>query len=81
MSQKKTAERTTLRTNNEPMAIEASVEFEQLLDTEQAARLLRMHPQTLRIKARSGEIPAKQVGKRWRFRASTLNHWLEEPAC
>jgi len=51
-------------------------EFEPLLDTEQAARLLRMHPRTLRTKARRGSIPAVQVGKRWRFRASSLDRWL-----
>ena len=51
-------------------------DFEPLLDTEQAARLLRMHPRTLRTKARSGSIPAVQVGKRWRFRASSLDRWL-----
>jgi excisionase family DNA binding protein len=50
--------------------------FEPLLDTEEAAKLLRMHPRTLRTKARRGSIPAIQVGKRWRFRASTLDRWL-----
>jgi excisionase family DNA binding protein len=50
--------------------------FEPLLDTDEAARLLRMHPRTLRTKARIGSIPGIQVGRRWRFRASTLNHWL-----
>jgi excisionase family DNA binding protein len=54
--------------------------FEPLLDTEEAARLLRMHPRTLRTKARSGAIPAVQVGRRWRFRVSALNHWLDEIA-
>ena len=44
--------------------------FEPLLDTEEAARLLRMHPRTLRTKARKREIPAIQVGRRWRFRVS-----------
>jgi len=51
-------------------------DFEPLLDTEEAAKLLRMHPRTLRTKARRGSIPAVQVGKRWRFRASTLDRWL-----
>jgi excisionase family DNA binding protein len=50
--------------------------FEPLLDTDEAARLLRMHPRTLRTRARTGSIPGVQVGRRWRFRASTLNHWL-----
>lgn len=54
--------------------------FEPLLDTEEAARLLRMHPRTLRKKARKGSIPGVQVGKRWRFRASTLDRWLGQLA-
>jgi excisionase family DNA binding protein len=52
--------------------VQSQRDFEPLLDTEEAARLLRMHPRTLRTKARRGSIPAVQVGKRWRFRASTL---------
>jgi excisionase family DNA binding protein len=51
--------------------------FEPLLDVVEAAGLLRMHPRTLRAKARKQLIPAIQVGRRWRFRASTLNTWLE----
>jgi excisionase family DNA binding protein len=54
--------------------------FEPLLDTDEAARLLRMHPRTLRTMARIGSIPGVQVGRRWRFRASTLNHWLGQLA-
>jgi len=56
--------------------VQSHSDFEPLLDTEEAARLLRMHPRTLRTKARRGAIPAVQVGKRWRFRASTLDRWL-----
>jgi excisionase family DNA binding protein len=56
--------------------IESDREFEPLLDVAEAARLLRMHPRTLRTKARERLIPAVQVGRRWRFRASTLNDWL-----
>jgi excisionase family DNA binding protein len=54
--------------------------FEPLLDVIEAARLLRIHPKTLRIKARRGIIPAVQIGRVWRFRVSTLNRWLERIA-
>ena len=60
--------------------VQSHSDFEPLLDTEEAARLLRMHPRTLRTKARRGSIPAVQVGKRWRFRASTLDRWLGKRA-
>jgi excisionase family DNA binding protein len=51
-------------------------EFELLLDSDQAARLLRIHPKTLQKMARRGEIHGSHVGKLWRFRASDLNDWL-----
>jgi excisionase family DNA binding protein len=52
--------------------------FEPLLDVAEAARLLRIHPKTLRAKAGHGIIPGIQIGRVWRFRASMLNRWLEE---
>jgi excisionase family DNA binding protein len=54
--------------------------FEPLLDVIDAARLLRIHPKTLRVKARRGIIPAVRIGRVWRFRVSTLNRWLERIA-
>jgi len=51
--------------------------FEPLLDCVEAAALLRMHPRTLKRKARQGQIPGIPVGRMWRFRASALNKWLE----
>ena len=50
--------------------------FEQLLDSDEAAALLKIHPKTLQKMARSGEITGVQIGKLWRFRASVLNAWL-----
>jgi len=55
-------------------------DFEPLLDSEEAAALLRIHPKTLQKLARLGEIDAIQVGKLWRFRASALNRWIEKLA-
>lgn len=51
--------------------------FEPLLDLRQAAAILGMHWKTLEGKARDRKIPAVKVGKRWRFRLSSLNAWLE----
>jgi len=50
--------------------------FEQLLDSDEAAALLKIHPKTLQKMARNGEISGVQIGKLWRFRASVLNAWL-----
>jgi excisionase family DNA binding protein len=52
--------------------------FEPLLDLGQAAALLGMHWKTLETMARAHRIPGLKVGKRWRFRASALNRWLED---
>jgi len=54
----------------------STTEFEPLLDSEQAAGLLRIHPKTLQKLARRGEIRGTHVGKLWRFRASDLNAWI-----
>jgi excisionase family DNA binding protein len=51
-------------------------EFEPLLDSDQAAGLLRIHPKTLQKMARRGEIHGSHVGKLWRLRASDLDDWL-----
>jgi excisionase family DNA binding protein len=51
-------------------------EFEPLLDSSEAAALLRIHPKTLQKLARRGEIKGSHVGKPWRFRVSDLNEWL-----
>jgi excisionase family DNA binding protein len=49
--------------------------FEPLLNTEEAAALLQIHPKTLERWARAGKVPAFNLG-RWRFRASQLDAWL-----
>jgi excisionase family DNA binding protein len=50
--------------------------FERLLDSSEAASLLRIHPKTLQKMARCGEIEGRHVGRCRRFRASDLNNWL-----
>jgi excisionase family DNA binding protein len=54
--------------------------FEPLLDSDEAARLLRIHPKTLQKMARDGEIASIHIGKLWRFRASDLNRWVQKIA-
>jgi excisionase family DNA binding protein len=54
----------------------APLSFEPLLDSDEAAALLKIHPKTLQRMARNGEICGVHVGKLWRFRVSALNEWL-----
>lgn len=57
--------------------VQPSNAFEPLLDLHEASAILGMHWKTLEAKARGHEVPAFKVGKRWRFRLSSLNSWLE----
>jgi excisionase family DNA binding protein len=50
--------------------------FERVLNTEEAAALLQVHPKTLQKMAREGTVPAFRIGDFWRFRASALDEWL-----
>lgn len=50
--------------------------FEPVLNTEEAAALLQIHPKTLQKMAREGTVPAFRIGDLWRFRASALDEWL-----
>ena len=58
-------------------ASQPATPFEPLLDLHEASAVLGMHWKTLEAKARGHEVPAFKVGKRWRFRLSSLNSWLE----
>ena len=48
---------------------------EPLLDSWQAAAMMKIHPKTLQKLARRG-IPGVHVGKLWRFRASAIEAWI-----
>ena len=50
---------------------------EPLLDTEQAAAIIQIHPKTLQKFARAGQIQGIHIGKLWRFRMSALEAWLD----
>jgi excisionase family DNA binding protein len=54
----------------------SAVAFERVLNTEEAAALLQIHPKTLQKMAREGIVPAFRIGDLWRFRASALDEWL-----
>ena len=55
--------------------------LEDLLDSEQAAAIVKVHPKTLQRYARNGIVCGLRVGKLWRFRASSLDQWLRSGLC
>jgi excisionase family DNA binding protein len=58
----------------------SNTDFEPLMDSDEAAALLKIHPKTLQRMARRGQVVGIQIGKLWRFRTSDLNKMLEKVA-
>jgi excisionase family DNA binding protein len=51
--------------------------IEALLSTREASEILKIHPKVLERMAKRGDVPALKVGKFWRYRASSLDAWIE----
>jgi excisionase family DNA binding protein len=67
----------SLPSDRKPAASESFVP-EPLLDTDQAAAIMRIHPKTLQRYAREGVVRGFQLGTMWRFRASEIDRWISE---
>jgi excisionase family DNA binding protein len=48
----------------------------EVLTARQAAQFLQLSERTVKLKARTGEIPAAKVGRDWRFLSDELEEWL-----
>lgn len=51
-----------------------------VLDIPAASELLNIHPVTLRKLAALGDVPARKVGREWRFSRPGLHAWLAADA-
>lgn len=51
---------------------------EPMIDAKQAAKILNISPSKIKRMAQEGELPAVQIGNRWKFRASWLDKWLND---
>jgi hypothetical protein len=47
-----------------------------ILDLNEAASFLKMNPEVLRRKARTGQVPGKKAGKCWIFVKEHLADWV-----
>lgn len=54
-----------------------SVSSREVLDLDEAAALLRVPPEVVRVLAESHRIPARRVGDVWRFGHAALLEWLK----
>ena len=66
-----------VRMNGGPSAESGAFRPEPLLDTDEAAAIMKIHPKTLQRFARLGRIRGVHVGKLWRFRASEIDDWID----
>ena len=48
-----------------------------VLTADDLAKILRIHPVTVRLKAAAGQIPGRQIGNRWRFSRTRIDEWLQ----
>lgn len=64
-------------TTRKPPASEPAPPPERLLDSDEAASIMKVHPKTLQKLARKGVVRGIHVGKLWRFRASTIEEWIQ----
>ena len=59
---------------HQPLPSAAAIEA--LLTSKEASQILKIHPKVLERMAKRGEVPALKVGKFWRYRATTLDDWI-----
>jgi len=56
---------------------ERAADWREVMDLRQASQYLGVSPDTLYKYLSRGKIPAFKLGNRWRFKKSTLDHWME----
>jgi excisionase family DNA binding protein len=50
--------------------------LEEILDADEVAKLLRVHPRTVKRLAGEGTLPGFRVGSQWRFRREAINEYI-----
>ena len=54
------------------------LDTEPLWTVEEVAKYLRLSPTTVRAMARRGYLPARKVGRVWRFLPSAVKTWIQQ---
>jgi excisionase family DNA binding protein len=52
--------------------------LDKLLTTKELADYLKVNEMTIYKLLQASEIPGIKIGRKWRFRESTINSWLKE---
>lgn len=53
---------------------------EKLLTPEEVSEIVSLHPETIRVMARDGRLPAVKIGRFWRFRPAAVREWIDAGA-
>lgn len=49
-----------------------------VMNVDEVAAYLRVAPATIYRLAKRGDIPGAKVGRSWRFKKASIDHWLAE---
>ena len=52
--------------------------YGEVLTIEELSRYLRISKSTLYKQVRERKIPCQKIGRRWRFRKTAIDRWLDE---
>ena len=55
-----------------------ATESPEVMTFDEVRRYLRIPRSSLYKLAQEGKIPCQKVGRHWRFRRQTIDHWLDE---
>ena len=50
----------------------------EILETEEVAKLLKIHPRTVIRLASQGKLPGFKVGDQWRFRRAAIDDYIKK---
>lgn len=59
------------------MTEEKWTDYPLVLNSELAAKLIGVHLNTIKKLAKNGEIPARRIGRNWRYSRDELREWLK----
>lgn len=48
-----------------------------VMTVQELARYLRMRPVTIYKHASTGKIPGFKIGSHWRFKKTSIDHWIQ----
>jgi len=52
--------------------------MEEILDADEVAKMLRVHPRTVMRLAGQGQLPGFKVGGQWRFRREAIEEYIRK---